>query len=95
MPHGEGITYWPLVDIEHAMWILDADQLNRILRDALTFPSLDEDPGASLKDLEKRAVLVDEGGFVGILDADGRFKPLLKPRDRRAGGTHMAETDAS
>jgi hypothetical protein len=52
---------------EHALWIKDADQLNRILGDALTFPSLVENPGGSAKDLERQAVLVDDGEFVAIL----------------------------
>jgi hypothetical protein len=65
---------------EHALWIKEADQLNQILGDALTFPVLLENPGGSVKDLERQAVLVDDGEFVAILDADGRFKRLLNRR---------------
>jgi hypothetical protein len=80
---------------EHAHWIKDADQLNRILGEALSFPSLVEDPGASAKDLEKRAVLADDGEFVAIVDSDGRFKRLLNRRTVvERVGRQMAETDA-
>jgi hypothetical protein len=65
---------------EHAQWIKDADHLSRILRDALKTPSLVEVPGTSGKDLERQAVMTDDGEFVAILDPEGRFKRLLNRR---------------
>ena len=49
----------------------------------------------AIGELEKRAVLTDDGEFVAILDPDGLFKRLL---NRRAVvervGRQLAETEA-
>jgi hypothetical protein len=68
------------VSEERASWIASGVHLERLVRDALTHPTVEQTPGTTLRELHRQVVLRDEGDFVAIVDTDGRFERLLNRR---------------
>jgi hypothetical protein len=83
------------VQEEHARWIGSGAELDNLLGDALTRPHVIETSGASIRQLNRHAVL-KSGQFVAVVDGDGRFLRLLHREvivDELAREAAMREAD--
>jgi hypothetical protein len=88
---GDGI-----VQEEHARWIGSGADLDYLLGDALTRPHVIETSGASIRQLNRHAVL-KSGRFVAVVDGEGRFLRLLHREvivDELAREAALREVDA-
>jgi hypothetical protein len=84
------------VQEEHARWIGSGAELDYLLGDALTRPHVVETSGASIRQLNRHAVL-KSGEFVAVVDGEGRFLRLLQREaivEELAREAAMRETDA-
>jgi len=82
---GESPDDPPKVREERASWIRSGAELERILGDSLSRPALVETPGITRRELQRQMVLRD-GDYVALVDADGRFERLF---DRRRLAEHF------